>query len=194
MLFYKICLTALALASIVFAATKNYEFLLYAVTIAVMVGFLWATHSSFHYRRSSLCLFFIWLVMHVCGGCVPIGDGKVLYDLILLPLVPAPYSILKFDQFVHAFCYLAIGLLADDAIRPQLRRDIPPVAAFLIVVLAAMGVGALNEVIEFAAVCSFENTNVGDYTNNALDLVFNMAGALTAAAMRWQRVKPVAGP
>lgn len=186
-MFYKITLALLAAAALLFTFLGNYEFLLYAGTIAILVSFLWLTHSRLHYRRASLALFAAWLVLHVCGGCVPIGDGKVLYDLILVPLVPAPYSILKYDQFVHAFCYFAIASLADDAIRPQLRAGLPRFAVFLIVALAAMGIGAINEIIEFAAVCAFENTNVGDYTNNALDLVFNALGAVSAAALRCRR-------
>ena len=43
-----------------------------------------------------------------------------------------------------------------------------------------MGLGSLNEIIEFAAVLSFENTNVGGYVNTALDLCFNTLGAITA--------------
>jgi putative membrane protein len=47
----------------------------------------------------------------------------------------------------------------------------------LIVFLASIGIGALNEVIEFSVVVLF-TSGVGDYFNNALDLVFNAAGAL----------------
>ena len=43
-----------------------------------------------------------------------------------------------------------------------------------------MGFGALNEVVEFAAVAFFGQTGVGGYWNTALDLVFNMLGAIVA--------------
>jgi len=187
-MFFKVYFIAIGLAVPIFIWTGNTEFLFYAAVISLFVGFLWFTDRFFHFRKTSLSLFFAWLIIHVCGGSVPIGEGKVLYDWIIVPLVPAPYSIFKFDQFAHFFCYLAIGMLADDAIAPLLKPQLPKAARFLVVVLAAIGIGALNEVMEFAAVCMIPNTNVGDYTNNALDLVFNTLGALTAATVRLKNV------
>ena len=43
-----------------------------------------------------------------------------------------------------------------------------------------MGVGALNEIIEFIAVLSVPDNNVGGYYNTVLDIVFNTIGALFA--------------
>ena len=183
-MFFKVYFIAIGLAIPVFVLTGNMEFLFYAVVISLFVGLLWYTDRFFHYRKSSLALFFVWLVMHICGGALPIGEGRVLYDWIIVPLVPEPYSIFKFDQLAHIFCYLTIGLLADDAIAPLLKPGLPKAARFLVVMLAAIGIGALNEVMEFAAVCMFPSANVGDYTNNALDLVCNTLGALTAATLR----------
>ena len=183
-MFFKVYFAAIGLAVPVFVLTGNTEFLFYAVVISLFVGFLWYTNRFFHYRKTSLSFFFAWLVIHICGGTVPIGGGRVLYDWVIVPLVPEPYSIFKFDQFAHFFCYVAIGLLADDAIAPLLRPGLPRAARFLTVALAAIGIGALNEVMEFAAVCMIPDTNVGDYTNNALDLVCNTIGALTAATAR----------
>ena len=40
-----------------------------------------------------------------------------------------------------------------------------------------MGLGALNEVVEFVAVLTMPETNVGGYTNTGWDLVSNLAGA-----------------
>jgi putative membrane protein len=42
------------------------------------------------------------------------------------------------------------------------------------------GLGAINEVLEFLAVVSVPDTNVGGYENTALDLVCNLLGALLA--------------
>lgn len=49
-----------------------------------------------------------------------------------------------------------------------------------LLVLGGMGFGVLNEVVEFVAVAFFGQTGVGDYWNTALDLVFNMFGAIIA--------------
>jgi hypothetical protein len=44
-----------------------------------------------------------------------------------------------------------------------------------------MGFGALNEVIEFIAVLTLPNTNVGGYENTGWDLVANLVGTIIAA-------------
>jgi hypothetical protein len=46
---------------------------------------------------------------------------------------------------------------------------------------AGMGFGALNEVIEFIAVLTLPNTNVGGYENTGWDLVANLVGTIIAA-------------
>ena len=181
--FFQFYAAVAALAIPVFLWTGNMEFLFYAACIALFIGGLWYTDRFFHYRATSLSLFTVWLVLHILGGVVPIGNGEVLYNWMVLPLVPEPYLVLKFDQAMHAFCYVAIGLLTDDAVAPLLKPG-NRAARFTVVALVACGIGALNEVMEFAAVCMIPNTNVGDYTNNALDLVCNTLGALTAATLR----------
>jgi hypothetical protein len=44
-----------------------------------------------------------------------------------------------------------------------------------------MGFGALNEVVEFIAVLTIPNTNVGGYENTGWDLVANLTGTVVAA-------------
>jgi uncharacterized membrane protein YjdF len=55
--------------------------------------------------------------------------------------------------------------------------------AYVYPVLGAMGLGALNEMIEFSAVLMVPDTNVGGYYNTALDLVFNALGAVIAMVL-----------
>lgn len=56
--------------------------------------------------------------------------------------------------------------------------------------LMGIGLGALNEVVEFVAT-RFMATNVGDYTNTGWDLVANLGGAAVAAGWVWARGVPV---
>lgn len=50
-----------------------------------------------------------------------------------------------------------------------------------------MGFGAANEIVEFIAVLTIPNTNVGGYENTGWDLVSNFAGSVIAATIiRWQ--------
>jgi hypothetical protein len=55
-----------------------------------------------------------------------------------------------------------------------------------------MGLGALNEVVEFIATLFLE-TNVGGYRNTGFDLIYNTVGATIAAfliARHYQVSKP----
>ena len=76
---------------------RNYEFLLYAVTVAALVALLFATDRHFGFDRTALWLFNAWLVMHSLGGLASYG-GVRFYDLLLIDLVGAPYHILKYDS------------------------------------------------------------------------------------------------
>ena len=122
----------------------------------------------------------LWGLAHMAGGGVTIGDG-VLYSLPLIPIVgTGEMTILKYDQLVHAYgfgvtAWVLWHLMAHHY--PMLR------GTWTILVypaLAAMGLGAVNEIIEFIAVLSVPDTNVGGYYNTALDLCFNALGAVTA--------------
>jgi len=111
-------------------------------------------------------------------------NGVRLYDIRLLPLVGEPYQILRYDQFVHAFCYFTIGGILKTIVAAQAAPGASRRGLALLTLLAALGVGAVNEIIEFTAVAWFRSDGVGDYFNNALDNVFNAAGALAALAWR----------
>jgi hypothetical protein len=50
---------------------------------------------------------------------------------------------------------------------------------------AGMGLGALNELVEFAATLLIPETNVGGYMNTGWDLVANLVGAMIAATLIW---------
>jgi hypothetical protein len=50
-------------------------------------------------------------------------------------------------------------------------------------VFAGMGLGALNEIIEFVAVLIIPETNVGGYVNTGWDLMANLAGCLFAGIL-----------
>jgi hypothetical protein len=43
--------------------------------------------------------------------------------------------------------------------------------------IAGMGLGALNEIVEFIAVLTLPETGVGGYVNTSLDLTANTIGA-----------------
>ena len=108
-------------------------------------------------------------------------DGSVLYALQLIPITNnGELTLLKYDQVVHFYGFGTTAWLLWHLLHslfPTLRSS---KSIYFYSALASMGLGALNEMIEFAAVLAFPNTNVGGYFNTALDLVFNALGAATA--------------
>lgn len=173
------CWLTLAGFTAAFVAAGNTEFLVYTVSLTVLIAFVQRTDRTLNYLPLVKWCFLAWLVMHMAGGFVHLR-GIRLYDLVLVPLVGPPYEILRYDQFVHLFCYFVITGMLRSLVARIMAAEARRRMVLMVVVLSAMGVGALNELIEFSTVAFFGSTGVGDYTNNALDNVFNTAGAFLA--------------
>jgi len=181
---------AYLIAAIALALTLgNTEFLYYIVVMLVLVVVVWAVHRSVVLRSASLWGLSIWGLAHMAGGLVvvpetwPIDLGsRVLYSLWLIP------DLLKYDQVVHAYGFGISTWVCWQGMSAAIRRHdgTPPRPSLGLMVLAAaagMGLGALNEVVEFIATLMIPNTNVGGYLNTGWDLVANFVGASTAAAI-----------
>ena len=122
----------------------------------------------------------------MAGGNLQV-HGDVLYALQLIPVV------LRYDQLVHTFGFGTVTLVCHHLLRPYLRTDVErwwPLA--ILIVLMGSGVGALNEIIEFVAVKTVPETNVGGYVNTLWDLVFNLLGGLIAVSYLTLRRSPAA--
>ena len=155
---------------------KNYEFIGYWVVLVLLFLFVIKLDKKFNFPLSAIIFFSIWSILHMAGGLIKIGNTR-LYDLILIDILGDPFFILKFDQLMHVYAYFAISILVYFALKKQFKGTEKSLIAFTI--LAALGIGLLNEVIEFAMVV-FANAAdaVGGYYNTALDLVFNLLGAI----------------
>lgn len=156
----------------------NNEFVIYAFTAGALFFILQKTHNYFNYHPFALWGANAWLITHILGGLYPVGDS-VLYGAMLIPLVGEPYFILKYDQLIHVFCYFVIALLVFPAVK-RISAKGHFKAMVVITVLAAAGIGSINEIIEFSAVVVVKDTGVGDYYNTAIDIVANMLGAILA--------------
>jgi putative membrane protein len=159
-----------------FVAVKNYEFLLYTVTLGLLIYILAKTDKIFNYLSLAKWGFTVWLFLHLAGGSFRVA-GERLYDFMFFTLIGDPYFILRYDQVIHAFCYFVITLFVFSMVMYVSRKKIHPFLIGLIAVLASMGISAMNEIIEFSTVAFFQAIGVGNYFNNALDLVFNLIGA-----------------
>ncbi len=169
----------------------NTEFLMYAVVMVVFIAIVLLLHNAIRFSPLAIWLLAIWGFLHMGGGTVPVDPAltdayraatdeaarptsAVLYSLRIHPDLP------KYDQLVHAFGFFSATIACYQALRALLRapRSLPTAIA---AALMGIGLGAINEVIEFIAVLTMPETNVGGYTNTAWDLVANTIGATAAA-------------
>ena len=75
-------------------------------------------------------------------------------------------------------------------LKPLLKTDLNKwISLSIIIVMAGLGVGALNEIIEFMATVLIPQTGVGGYINTSLDLVADLFGSLGALVYLWIKEK-----
>ncbi len=173
-------LAYIAAFAVRFFGRGDFEFIWYIATMLALIALAGLTLNRSRLPAPILVALSVWGLAHMAGGGVPVGDG-VLYSAVLLPIAGSgELTVLKYDQAVHAYGFgvaaWTLWAILDRA-HPFLRGTW---SILVYPALAAMGLGAVNEIIEFVAVLSVPDTNVGGYLNTALDLVFNAFGAIVA--------------
>ncbi len=113
-------------------------------------------------------------VVHLAGGLIPVGDD-VLYN------ASPGWDLLRYDHLAHAlavFCgtQLVWELMVRSATGPTDRGRL-----VLVCCLAGVGLGAVNETIEFLTTMARGGSHAGGYINTGWDLVTNLAAAFAAA-------------
>lgn len=186
-------------AGAVALATGNAEFGFYIAVMLVLIGVVLVLHTRIGLSQGILWSLAAWGALHMAGGLVPVpdtwpveGEFRVLYSWWILPAGdPDNGGWLKFDQLVHAYgfgvatwlCWQALcGALGEPG-APATPR--PTFGLLLLVAAAGTGLGALNEIVEFAAT-RFTSTNVGGYENTSWDLIYNALGAAIAATLLYR--------
>lgn len=163
-----------------FLSIGNREFVWYLVTMALLVALVGWTARAARAPVWLLWALTIWGLAHMAGGGVVI-DGAVLYAKTVIPIVgEGEARILKYDQVVHFYGFAVTALFLRAILlgaHPALGGS---VASYVYPALASLGLSAVNEIVEFAAVMGLPDTNVGGYVNTGLDLVFNALGATSA--------------
>jgi len=156
--------------------SQNYEFIGYWVVLVILFLVVIKLNDKYEFPLIGVIFYSVWSILHMAGGLIYIGSTR-LYDLILIDILGSPYNILKFDQLIHAYAYFAFSILVYFVLKKYMKKDGSAIIVFSI--LAALGIGLLNEVIEFFMVV-FANAAdaVGGYYNTALDLVFNLIGSI----------------
>jgi len=153
---------ALLLFTFLFISRGNYEFLGYVgVILAVMFAIIYTNH-KIDYPTTLLWGLTVWSIMHMSGGGL-YPNGTKLYETMLIPIVGAPYYIFKYDQLAHLFGFFVATLLMYYLLKPSLKEDHRWAALTLVIIMAGLGAGALNEIIEFFMTVILPNTGVGGY-------------------------------
>jgi putative membrane protein len=192
-------LSYLALAMALAVLNWNYEFIYYGVVMLALIALVMLMDLNVRFSVLVLWGLSIWGLVHLCGGTIPVperflepGTSNTLYNLRLVPWLP------KYDQVVHAFGFGVSTLASWEALAAHIRsmgsRLRPTIGPLLCVVLMGMGLGAMNEVVEFIATRVMPGTNVGGYDNTGWDLVSNLVGCTTVAAFIWIRERGRDGP
>jgi uncharacterized membrane protein YjdF len=174
------------------ASHANYEFILYIGVVVIAMLVIMRFYVRYGLSIALLWFLSFWGFLHMTGGLVSVplswstaGESKVLYNLWLIE------EKFKFDQFVHAYGFGTTTWLIWQVLSRTLAgkfnralTDIRPTCGLLFLcAIGSMGLGALNEIVEFLAMVLVPETNVGGYLNTALDLVSNLAGAVIAAVL-----------
>lgn len=170
----------MSLCSLAALNQGNTEFLMYAVMMVVFITVLVYLHRLVGFSRAALWLLTIWGFLHMMGGTVPIpeslapdGGSPVLYSLRYHPWLP------RYDQITHAFGFFGATVASYESARSLLGAP-RNIHLAITAGLMGMGLGAINEVLEFAAT-RVTDTNVGGYVNTGWDLVSNSIGCIAGA-------------
>ena len=162
--------------SVYYFTRKNYEFIIYIFVILFFFVLILFTNMRVNYSNISLWGLAIWGTLHMAGGGIPV-KGDVLYKLILIPITE---NIFRYDQFVHIIGFGVATLIMFELLKPKLKPIDRWTALSIVVVMAGLGVGAVNEIVEYIATLILPDTGVGGYDNTLLDLISDLIGALFA--------------
>lgn len=112
-------------------------------------------------------------VGHLCGGLIRIGD-EVLYN------TDPGWELLQYDHVFHASASaLGVAVLWTLASSKIDGRHL----GLMLCALGALGLGALNELVEYLATLAHRGSHVGGYTNTGWDFVANTFGVVVGAAV-----------
>ncbi len=175
----------LAGAAYFYISRGNWEFIAYlGVTIGIGL-LLMGTARKSGLDHLVLWMLSFWGLLHMLGGILPVGD-TVLYGWKIYPFMDhgGDFYILKMDQVIHFYGFLTAAVVMHQLIARRSQQWVHPGMLIFFAAIGSLGLSALNEIIEFIAFASLEETGVGDIYNMGLDLIFNALGALAGAFLQ----------
>jgi hypothetical protein len=124
---------------------------------------------------------------HLAGGLINVGDDVLYNASIGAPVAALHTHVLQYDHVVHAFGVFVATLTFATLLAPPTPREADRRAVMILCVFAGLGVGAVNETVEFIATTAHSGAHVGGYTNTGWDLVSNAIGALAAGVFIFRK-------
>ena len=104
------------------------------------------------------------------------GEGR-LYDMMLIRFCDT-LPLWRYDQLVHIWGFGVCTLVAFSLLRHSLvNPERHPMSVGIVLIMAGLGMGALNEIIEFLVSQCVPQSGVGGYINTSLDLCADLLGA-----------------
>ena len=155
---------------------RNYEFLYYSVIVFTLLIVTVLYYQKIQLNIHILLGLTILGALHIFGGNVHLF-GTRIYDLWLIP------HVFRYDNLVHCVGSFVGVFIVYNFLRPHLDKKVEHNFLLLsvILILMVMGIGAFNELLELLGVVVLGVAKeVGDYMNNALDLLFNLLGSVVA--------------
>jgi len=151
---------------------SNTEFIYYLTGILPLISIIYVLRKKLVLSSNVFFLLCVVYILHALGGVIIIGNTR-LYDYVLFAI--------KYDFFMHTFSAFVYVLVAypvlDFYLLKKTKKSL--IVLWMILVILGFGIGTLAELNELSSVLFFNGAKgVGDYLNNAFDLVFNMLGAL----------------
>jgi len=148
------------------------EFFIYASVIFAIIAVAWSKFRYLHVNLPILIMIEVGILMHFAGAFVQV-DGHRLYD--------SRFFEIRYDKYVH---FVNAMIATFVTIYIFAKRKFPDTHFMLLVaVLTVLGLGGINEIVEFVVTLTVEHNGVGAYNNNMLDLVANFFGSLTAVVL-----------
>lgn len=125
-------------------------------------------------------------VAHLAGGLIRVGRGVLYNAAIDDGARHLGTHVLQYDHLVHAYgSFIGAITIWVVLVRP-LAAPTRPGRVALVCLLAGLGVGALNEMVEFIVTLVNTGSHVGGYTNTGWDLVANAVGGVAAGVVVWR--------
>lgn len=169
---------------------QNWEFLSIHIPFFLLsVGIVTSGYKRVGFPKGLLWGLTLWGGLHLAGKLVQLpstwpyhGEQAILYSWWIVN------GWLQYDNLVHGFGFGIATWLCWETLRSHIhhrfgRKLYPSIGPIALAILGGMGLGAINETIEFLVMLNLEHANISDYYNSGRNLVASLVGCLFASTI-----------